>query len=669
MKAFTVICSLILSSLVIAPPMLAQTPAGVRLESGIAKEDVDGDLKSAIDIYQKIAADASAPRDVRSKALLRLAGCYEKLGRQATQLYEQVVRDFADQPAATQARNRLAAMRLGASSAPATMTQRKIEVPGAAGPPITDGQRAVYHDAATGALVISDLSGKDKRVILKPKQGGDFHYWPSRDLSVIVLPREDPGHPLALIKTDGTGYREIGLTGAGVSPGPPAWSWDNRYVLFYSAIADGTNLLLRITAADGSTQEMLRRNTPIRAASFSPDGRFIAYSEGALSSVSTFVMPSQGGDPQLISANATLIDWTRDGRYLAVASPHSGATALQLLPVKDGKPAGDPVFVRYGSFIGGQTTASGSLLYLSFPDAGALRREWIADLDPEGHPGNWKNLDPGSSGQLAPVPTWSPDSGQIVWTVQRADTGQVGFVGRVRNLATGKERDLFRGTGLTVCIWAASHPNLFCSEAAGDGTTTSIFSVAVDSGRTEQIGAVRGAGLLRGVALPNDQALYFQRQSTGEFTRWDIGTGQETLLDHTSNIIDLEVDASPDGGWLKRFNRGNIEIRPMAGGAWTPLLPLRAGGQSGFSPDGKWIFYHDKDVAGAGPVGKDGLYRIATAGGAPERLGDFPVSNVHGTLRISPDGRGIIVLAGAAGNVAPETWLLENFEPRQQAAK
>jgi len=244
----------------------------------------------------------------------------------------------------------------------------------------------------------------------------------------------------------------------------------------------------------------------------------------------------------------------------------------------------------------------------------------------------------------------------------------VGFVGRVRNLATGKERDLYHGTGLTVCIWAASHSNLFCSEAAEDGTSTSIFSVAVDSGRTEQIGAVRGAGVVRGVALPNDQALYFARESTGEFTRWDIGTGQETLLDHTSDLIRLEVIASPDGGWLKRFNQGNIEIRPMAGGEWTPLVPLRAGGQSGFSPDGKWIFYHDRDAAGVGATGKDGLYRMATAGGAPERLGDFPASSVTGILRISPDGRRIIALAGA-DSIAPETWLLENFEPKQQAAK
>jgi len=34
-------------------------------------------------------------------------------------------------------------------------------------------------------------------------------------------------------------------------------------------------------------------------------------------------------------------------------------------------------------------------------------------------------------------------------------------------------------------------------------------------------------------------------------------------------------------------------------------------------------------------------------------------------LRISPDGQKII----AEAPVAPEVWILENFEPKQQAAK
>jgi hypothetical protein len=346
--------------------------------------------------------------------------------------------------------------------------------------------------------VIGDLAGKNQRVVFKPTPGDPFQFFPSRDLSATLIAfrrPQDPEYTEAVIKTDGTGYREI--TWKGGTTIAPTWSWDNRYALFSPQSPDGMHRLMRIAVADGSTQELLRRDTSIGSASVSTDGRFIAYSESFSSAASTFILPSQGGQPQLISDNAALIDWTRDGRYLAVASPHSGATALQLIPVKDGKPAGDPIFVRYGSFLEGRTTAGGALLYTSYPDARAAHPAWIGDLDPDGRPGNWNRLYLGFSGGIAPVPTWSPDSSQIAWTVAREDTGQVGSVARLRNLVTGKERDLYRGTGLMNCIFAASHSNLFCSEVASDGTTTNIFSLAVDSGRTEQLGAVRGEDFYR----------------------------------------------------------------------------------------------------------------------------------------------------------------------------
>jgi hypothetical protein len=192
---------------------------------------------------------------------------------------------------------------------------------------------------------------------------------------------------------------------------------------------------------------------------FRPTAASLAYTGGSYSSSVALVLPSQCGEQQLISNNTSLMDWTRDGRYLAVASPHSGATALQLIPVKNGKPAGDPVFVRYGSIAAGFTTASGALLYSSFPAAGTPAAEWIADLDPNGRPGSWTRLNLSSSGYLWPVPTWSPDSSEIVWAVESKDTGQAGFVVRLRSVATGKERDLYRGAGLPNCIWAARHPN------------------------------------------------------------------------------------------------------------------------------------------------------------------------------------------------------------------
>ena len=52
----------------------------------------------------------------------------------------------------------------------------------------------------------------------------------------------------------------------------------------------------------------------------SPDGRFLAISETSRNFGKVFVVPIQGGEPQLVSDIARLIDWTRDGRYLSLSS-------------------------------------------------------------------------------------------------------------------------------------------------------------------------------------------------------------------------------------------------------------------------------------------------------------------------------------------------------------
>src|ERR1019366_5832549 len=101
----------------LAPAAFAQMKPAVELEGIIAREEVDGDLKTAMAAYLKIAADTSASHDIRARALLHLAACYEKLGQQAQKVYEQIVREFPDQPAAAQARARLASF--SARQAPA----------------------------------------------------------------------------------------------------------------------------------------------------------------------------------------------------------------------------------------------------------------------------------------------------------------------------------------------------------------------------------------------------------------------------------------------------------------------------------------------------------------------------------------------------------------------
>jgi hypothetical protein len=214
----------------------APVSAGVRLQGGIEKEDVDGDLKSAMDIYGKIAVDNSVPREVRARALLRLAGCEEKLGREARHVYEQIVREYADQPAAGQARKQLARIRQQEQPPrPRTMSMRKIDSGplGAMGGTDTDGERALY--SSGGLLYFGDLAGQSRHMI------GDFLETasaPSRDFSMVALnlkPNSTRLHKLAVMKIDGTGYRELISDDArnsifGTSSFNMTWSWDDKYI-------------------------------------------------------------------------------------------------------------------------------------------------------------------------------------------------------------------------------------------------------------------------------------------------------------------------------------------------------------------------------------------------------------------------------------------------------
>jgi len=661
-------------------PLHAQTRPAVELQAAMTKEQVDGDLKTAIAAYQKIAADKSAPRDVRAKALLHLAGCYEKLGQQAQNVYQQIVRDFADQPAATQARARLAALtQADHPAAPATMTQRKIEKPlGRMGGRDTDGHRAVYLNQTTGELIYGDLAGKTKRVIFKTAKPDDRLGWfPSRDFSMVGLQMPQSGKPeiYAVINTDGTGYREMASVDGRFS-GCWNWSWDNRYILLCSESEQGTVRLLKISVADGKIHELLSLKAEAEWASFSPDGRFVAYQvhqSSAASRVSRiFIVSAEGGEPQMVHEERSkgwrppfrLIDWTVDGRYLAIGMARSGRQALHLLPIKDGKAAGEPLFVKYGDFeYDGQTTAAGALVYETVKPGGAWD-VYTASLDSSGRPDGWKRLDLHLDNLTNPGPHWSSDSNQIVYVAGSEDAGQTGdSVVHLRNLSTGDDREVYHLLGAGRCTWAIQQPKLFCTDRT---EKTEVLSIGVDSGEIARLGTIPGPWSLIVRPSRDNQALYLIRitdlqiDGNEELVRWEIATQQETTLANFTEISKRRDFVAPslNERWLLRLTDQAYEVRPMPGGDWKALVSHKGWmWHVTFTPDGEWLVYHDVD-----PAGKQGLFRVATAGGQPERLGDFPTNSRNGSMEISPDGRRIMVAAGES-EAGLELWSLENFVP------
>src|SRR5205809_1805374 len=100
----------------------------LRFREAVHKEQVDGNLKDAIQLYQSLAA--SKDRAIAAKALLNLGRCHEKQGSvEARKAYEKLLSSFADQnEPAREARIRLAKLN-PASVARTELSSRRLTRP------------------------------------------------------------------------------------------------------------------------------------------------------------------------------------------------------------------------------------------------------------------------------------------------------------------------------------------------------------------------------------------------------------------------------------------------------------------------------------------------------------------------------------------------------------
>ena len=288
----------------------------------------------------------------------------------------------------------------------------------------------------------------------------------------------------------------------------------------------------------------------------------------------------------------------------------------------------------------------------------------LASLDSDGHVGSWQTLD--LRGSRDPQPSFSADGSEFAYVARNADPNRRDLV--LRNLATGHER----------VIYESPYATLDCQFSFPKHQVVSKCTVGKEDGRIDLVSIDAGSGAVEQMASfpefrfllqpPTDDRFFFL--ATGSYAigsplslpivRWDGVTHQEMVVLSPSDKL-IPERPSLDGRWVIRFLDGTFSVRPLEGGDWKPLVSgvIRSALTPVTTPDGNWFMYIDSDSSG-----KRRLFRVSTAGGTPQLVGDLPVGTYSGRIYFRADGRQI--LAQNSSTFHYNMWVLKNFEPPAQ---
>jgi Tol biopolymer transport system component len=673
-------------------------------QQALVKERAEGNLQEAIDLYDRIVRGFPGDHALAAKALIQMGQCYEKLGQAgAEKAYERVIREYADQAEPLQvARTRLAAL----TGPPRhDMTVRRVwsdpmaDTQGEISP---DGRHLSFVDWRTGDLAVRDLTTEQNRRLTNKGSWKDslefalFSCW-SPDGRQIAYDWWSPAHSneLRVVGIEDARPRTIHKTADKTVLLALDWSPDGReiLVLFMSTADVGSaprkEQLAAVSVAEGNVRIIKSWDNPYPYdivdgwAGLSPDGRSILHSRpsdhGPENDV--FVLSWNGGEETKLvdhPANDMAAGWSPDGKWVLFLSDRTGTLDLWMLPVKDGRPAGEARLVKSGV---GRMAAlgfdrGGRYYYGTSP---ASQDIFIATLDPR----TGRVL----SAPSRPIkryegqndwPSYSRDGKSITYVSARGSLTGVRArfnVLCIRSLETGEEREYFTdfmrmvdprfsadGKAVFVGAWPeAGRLGIYRFDA-----TTGERSLVVEAGE--------GSSYEAYAVSPDGTALFLSRcddvEKACRLLRRDLASSAETEIYRGPHEEPFWIAVSPDGQTLASVNRHPkdagaeriVRIVPVAGGTPRDLYrfthPANAPIPMAFSADGEYLFL-PRTTTPEDPTWS--LFRLPVKGGEPQDLG----LKMIGFRKVSahPDGERILFSSRGAEEKSTEVWVIEDFLP------
>ena len=650
----------------------APRSAEVQLKAAEHKQQVEGDLKGAIEQYRKLAQGRD--RAVAAKALVRMGECYEKLGdAESRKAYERVLREYADQTGAVaEARARLTALK---SAGPPTITVRQVRAPKTDifGAPSRDGAYLTFRDDSSEDLAICDLATGQIRQLTKRQSVGQSTYAsiPSPDGKQVVYTWYQDGiYELRVVGLEGTELRVLYRNAETSWVVPTDWSPDGRSILTVLDRKDGTSQMALVSVRDGSVRVLKTFNErSLGRPRFSPDGRYIAYAfpqRPGSEERDIFVLALDGGrETPLVQhpANDGFLDWTPDGKGILFSSDRTGTMGMWWTQVAEGKSQGTPELVKPGvgpNFSPMGFTRNGSYYY------GVKTRMndvYIAELDlATGKLISAPSLATQRFAGSNESPDWSSDGRQLLYLSRRGPGAWGPRAFCVRSTESGEVRELV--SKLNRVSWVRWSPDARSLLATGQHPTGEFgkFRIDIQTGDFERI--VKNTYGWPATWSRDGKAI-FHNIWRSILVR-DLETGQDkelhSLADDSSHYVGglaLSRDGRQLAFAISESGAKIIKVMPAAGGEARELLRgdgslMRSGfGTLAWAPDGLSVLFARR-TSSSGTE----LWLVPVQGGEARKL-DLAAENMR-DLSVHPDARHI---AFTAGRDRSEVWVMENFLP------
>lgn len=697
MKRIQMLGIALLLAVLAVPTARAQSGADL-FQQGLKKERVDGDLKGAIAVYERVVKDYAKDHSLAARALVQLGESYEKLGSiEARAAYQRIVRDFADQSEQVAiARARLTAF---ADKARATAGSEAIVRRVWAGADVDpdgaqtrDGRYLTFVDWLTGDLAVHDITTGENRHLTNKgtwRESIAFALYsvPSPDSRRVAYVWGDVHNvfDLRLVGIDGSDSRVLYRNPELEMIRPHDWSPDGTQILVLLSGKPRTNQIALVSAADGSVRVLKTLDwgkSPSKMC-FSPDGKYIAYdfpSREDAPERDIFILAADGSRESVLvkhPADDFVLGWAPDGKNVLFASDRTGPLSVWAAPVKDGEPAGEPKLIR--SDLGSGLTAMGFTADGSFYYAvNASHADiYVASLDPmtgktSAAPAKMVEHFVGANSRAA----WSRDGASLVYQSVRSPVPNAPPLLVIRSMATGAERTIStKLTNLGDPYWSPDGRSIVArarDETGRDG----VYRIDAQTG--EVTAAVAGneggcAHYFAGFSSDGESIVCldqdFARQSFGVVLR-NLKSGQTRDLYRATvgNIYPVVVSNDGRQAAFVRFFKespGSLQVLSTTGGEPREVYRFAKGESTsslGWSADGRYLFFTKVREDASMEEQQMPIWRLPVTGGAPEETG--LTMDLIRDIRSHPDGQRISFTSGRG---SAEVWVMENFLPKAES--